>query len=129
MYLCPSCFMDWMMISLADAVVEQEQPLRTAALAMLIHAAPRRLRVDNTFSDEIEGTANSIVAGCASATSLARGLLLPGIRENAALFPRVRTGQLCLGEALLPGTDDPRESKFTESQGISIQRISIQRNS
>jgi hypothetical protein len=63
--------------TLAQAAISAGFPLDLLALGLSLHRAPRRLRVEGCYGQQVDRTGRSILAGCTLSTSLARAYLHP----------------------------------------------------
>ena len=57
------------------------------ALVAHLHAAPRALKADGTFSEPIAGHGRPILAGCTSSASLALAVVFEPVEEAHARYP------------------------------------------
>ncbi len=62
---------------LVEAAEDADFPLDQLALGLILHRAPRMLRVQGCYGDSIARTGRSVLAGCTLSTSFARAYLRP----------------------------------------------------
>ena len=55
---------------------ENDAPRRATLMTLMIHKAPRAVKLENSYAKEITQTGTSVLAGCPTATSLARGYMM-----------------------------------------------------
>ena len=73
---------------LAEELIKRNFPPELMILGTLAHQAPRVLKVGTCISEAIVSTGNSILAGCQSSVSFARGLLWELIDSLIHAIPR-----------------------------------------
>ena len=79
-------FYDSMRVPDTLARMEAEAaPRLPVAMALAMHKAPRFLRLGQSYAEPITTTGCSVLAGCPSSTSLARGYMLPISRSTGAV--------------------------------------------
>ncbi len=67
-------------VRLAETAEKEDFPLTHLVMRLLMHRAPRVMKVQGCYGPQVAGTGQSILAGCALSTSLARAHVLPLIR-------------------------------------------------
>lgn len=110
-----------------DAARNLDFPKEALGLAMVMHRAPRIIVCDGCAADPIGATSRSILAGCVTSTSLARGLLREtilgvGNGEGHWVFQHVDDlTQLTVADTLAEAVI--KASKKGEHIGKGIERL------
>ena len=72
---------------LTEELLRRNFPVHIFVLAFLAHAAPRVLQVGKCLGPPITNCGNSILAGCQTSVSMARGLLYTLVAELSKVDP------------------------------------------
>ena len=87
----PAIVMIWDMSQFYDSVqiprlvsegLKWQVPPAPLCISLLVHLAPRAMRIDKAVSSPIHGMGRSLVAGDGSSTSLARAVLLSPVLDS-----------------------------------------------
>ncbi len=97
---------------LTKSAVDAMFPMDQLALGLMMHRAPRTLRVAGHYGDVVGQTGRSMLAGCTLSTSLARAYLAP-------LRAACDTDSTC---RLAPHVDDLAQTLVAPSENLAIMR-------